>query len=137
MKPGSINAGRVVLALLIIGTTLALVSWNRKPTHHQFRQSHFYNDTVPKVKKTDREKKVRDLDDVLDELNTVDMNVEMEKAQKEIQEAMKGFDAQKLKIDMEKAMKDVDFQKIQKEVTESMGKMNLDLAKMQKELRNP
>lgn len=129
MKPTSFKNGNLLLALVAIGLTVGLVSWDYKQAPGQFRQA--MNDTTPK-KKTDRDKKVRDLDDVLDELNSTDLKFEMEKVQKEIAEAMKNFNSEKIKLDIEKAMKDVDIAKIQKEVQESIAK--IDFEKIQKEI---
>jgi hypothetical protein len=135
MKPGSIKAGRILLAMLTVGTVFILLSWNHKKSPDRFPQNKYINDTVPKQKKADKEKKIRDLDDALDELNTVDLKLDMEKAQKEIEKAMKEIDGEKIKMQIEQAMKEVDMAKIQKEVQESMGKMNIDMAKMQKEIQ--
>jgi len=128
MKPKTFIAGRWMLAVLTITITLALVSWDRKQTG--VRYSGNQTDTVPKNKP---EKKIRDLDDVLDELNRVDLKMETEKAQKEIAEAMKQIDGDKIKMEVEKAIREVDFTNIQKQVQESMA--NLDMAKVQKEVQ--
>ena len=134
MKPGSIVAGRILLALLTIGTVFTLLSWDHKQSPNGYQKQNF-NDTTPKGKKTDREKKIRDLDDVIDELDAIDLQKEMEKAHIDIQKAMKEIDGQKIKMQIEQAMKEVDFEKMQKELKESMGKLDIDMAKMQKELR--
>jgi chromosome segregation ATPase len=134
MKPGSIVAGRMLLALLTIGTLFTLISWGHKQSPIGY-QKQYFNDTTPKGKKIDREKKIRDLDDVIDELNAVDLQKEMEKVQIEVQKAMKEIDGQKTRMEMEKAMKEVDFEKMQKELKESMGKLDIDMGKMQQEIR--
>jgi hypothetical protein len=123
MKPKTFTIGRLLFALMIIGTTLSLVSWDFKQSSGHYRQSAM--DTTPKTKKTEGEKNILDLDDVLDELNTAELQVNMEKVQKELAEAMKKFD-------MEKAMKEVDFEKIKKEVDQSMAK--IDMKKIQAEM---
>ena len=133
MKPGSIVAVRILVALLIAGTLFTLISWDHRHPGDRY-QKQYFNDTTPK-KKTDREKKVRDLDDVIDELNAIDLQKELEKAQVEMQKAMKDIDGQKFKLDMEKVMKEIDFEKMQKELAESMAKLDIDMVKMQKELR--
>ncbi len=130
MKPKTFTAGRLLFALMILGVTLALVSWDFKQSSGHYRQS--ANDTTPKTKKTDGEKKILDLDDVLDELNAAEMKVDMEKVQQELAETMKKFDAEKMKFDMEKAMKEVDFEKIKKEAEQSMAK--IDMKKIQAEM---
>ena len=136
MKPKTFTTGRLLLILLTAGLTVGLVSWDHKQAPGRY--GHSQNDTTPK-KPTDREKKVRDLDDVLDELNSVDLKVEMEKAQKEIAEAMKKIDGDKIRMEVEKAMKELDMDKIRKEVEVSIAKIDFDeinkeIAKAMKEI---
>ena len=147
MKPRTSFNGRLLLVLLTVGLTVGLVSWDYKQTPGKYQQS--ATDTTPKKKSIDREKKIRDLDDVLDELNAVDMKEEMEKAKKEIAEAMKNFDGDKIRLEIDKAMKEVDMAKIQKEMQESLAKVDfnkikeevanalkeVDMAKIQKEVQ--
>ena len=147
MKPTKFTTGRILLALLITGLTIGLVSWDHKQSPGRFKQA--FNDTVPKTKPGDREKKIRDLDDVLDELNDADMKVNMEKVQKEIEEAMKKIDGDMIKREIEKAMREVDMDKIRKEVEASIAKIDfnkikaeiaeamkeIDMAKIQQEVQ--
>jgi hypothetical protein len=129
MKPTKFTTGRLLLALLITGLSIGLVSWDHKQSPGHFQQA--INDTVPKTKSGDREKKIRDLDDVLDELNNADMKVNMENVRKEIEEAMKKIDGDKIKMEIEKAMKEVDMDKIRKEVEASIAKVDFDKIKME------
>ena len=129
MKPTKFKTGRMLLILLITGLTIGLVSWDQKQSPGHFGQP--VNDTVPKTKPGDKEKKIRDLDDVLDELNEADLKVNMEKVQKEIAEAMKKIDGEKIRMEMEKAMKEVDMEKIKREVEESMAKVDFNKIKAQ------
>jgi len=124
MKPKTFTTGRLLFALMIIGITLALVSWDLKQSPRHYHQSP--NDTIPK--KANGEKKILDLD----ELNTAEMKVNMEKVQRELAEAMKKFDAEKMKFEVEKTMREVDFEKIKKEVEQSMAK--IDMKKIQAEM---
>lgn len=147
MKPTKFTTGRMLLVLLITGLTIGLVSWDHKQSPEHLKQT--MNDTVPKTKPGDREKKIRDLDDVLDELNNVDMKVNMEQIEKEFAEAMKQIDGNKIRLEMEKAMKEVDIDKIRKEVEASIAKVDfnkikaemaeamkqLDMAKIQQEMQ--
>jgi excinuclease UvrABC ATPase subunit len=134
MKPGSITVGRVLLAMLTVATMFTLVSWDRHHAPNGFQQHQNFNDTTPKNKQVTKEKKVRDLDDVLDEWDATDFQKEMEKAQLDMQKAMKEFDTQKWKTEMDKAMKEIDFEKMQKDWKESLSKMDIDMGKMKKEL---
>jgi hypothetical protein len=147
MKPTKFTTGRMLLVLLITGLTIGLVSWDHKQAPGRFGQS--VNDTVPKTKPGDREKKILDLDDVLDELNEAELKVNMEKVQKEIAEAMKQIDGNKIRLEVEKALKDVDMDKIRKEVEASIAKIDfnkikdeiaeamkeVDMAKIQQEVQ--
>ena len=147
MKPTTFVLGRILIVLLIAGLTAGLVSWGHK--QNTGRYEHLVNDTIPKKKTGDREKKIRDLDDVLDELDKADLNVNMEKLQKELEESMKSLDMDKIKIEIDNAMKEVDMEKIKREVEESMSKIyfnkikaemaeamkEIDAAKIQKEVQ--
>lgn len=123
MKPTTFTTGRLFLILLTAGLTIGLVSWDHRQSPGQYQQS--ANDTVPKKSK-DREKKIRDLDDVLTELDAADVKIDMEKMQKELSEALKKIDADKIRLEIEKAMKEVDFDKIKKEIETSMSKVDWD-----------
>lgn len=147
MKPTFFSNNRFLIVLLTAGLTLGLISWDYHQTPGQFEQS--LNDTTPKKKNYDRDKKVRNLDDVLEELDAADMNINMESIKKEISEAMKSIDQEKIKLQIEKAMAQVDLAKIQQEVQASIAKVdfskmqaelveamkNVDLAKIQKEVQ--
>jgi hypothetical protein len=130
MKPTNRKTTPLVLALLTAGLTIGLVSWDYKQAPGQYQQSK--NDTTPK-KKTDREKKVRDLDDVLDELDKADFDINMEKVQKEIEKAMKEIDMAKIQREVQESLAKVDFKKIQEEMKEAMK--DFDAAKIQKEVQ--
>lgn len=127
MKPTTLLPGRLLLAVLTIVLTAGLISWDQQQSPGRYEQS--ATDTTPKKKDKDREKKVRDLDDVLDELERNDWEADMLKAKKEIAEAMKNFDGEKIKLEIEKAMKEVDMAKIQKEIQESLAKVDFDKIK--------
>src|SRR6266496_1442986 len=128
MKPITFKAGSLLFGMLILGITIILTSWDFKQTSSRYQQSP--KDTVPDAK----HKKIVDLDDVLDELNAVDMKVNMEKAQREIEEAMKKLDVSKLKLQTEMALKEVDMEKVQKELKEAMKNIDADKLKMQAEM---
>lgn len=143
MKPTTLTPGRLLIVMFTLFISIGLISWDKKQTQGQYEQT--VTDTTPKKKSVDKEKKVRDLDDVLDELNNVDFKLNMEKMQTDFAEAMKGFDLNKMqkewhesmdkinwdkiKTDMAQAMKEIDMAKIQKEVQESMAKVDWDKMK--------
>jgi len=121
----------LAVAAVSITSVFVLSSWDFKNTYTAWNDNGYDNcDTIPK--KESREKKIRDLDDVLDELNGVDLKMDMEKMQKQLNESMKNLDMKKMQLDMEKSMRDVDFQKIQKEIDQSMAK--IDFPNMEKEM---
>ncbi len=127
MKPTKFTTVRIMLALLITVITFGLVSWDHKQTPGKVH--HSINDSVPKKITTDREKKIRELDDVLDELDEADMKVNIEKIKEEIADAMKRIDGDKIRMEIDKALKDVDMAKIQKEVQESLAKVDFNKIK--------
>ena len=120
----------LAVAAVAITSVFVLSSWDFKNTYTAWNDNDYDNcDTIPK-----KEKKIRDLDDVIDELNAVDFKMDMEKMQKELNESMKKLDLKKMQFDMEKSMHDVDFQKIQKEIERSMAK--IDFPNIEKEMAN-
>jgi hypothetical protein len=66
MKQRTLTNPRLWIPVLAVAFTIALVSWGQKQTPGDHRQQYNPADTTPK-KKTD--KKVRDLDDVMYELD--------------------------------------------------------------------
>jgi hypothetical protein len=121
---------RITLAVAAVAITSVFVlsSWDFKNTYAAWNDNGYDNcDTIPK-----KEKKIRDLDDVIDELNAANFKMDMEKIQKELTESMKKIDMKKMQLDMEKVMREVDFQKIQKEMEQSMAK--IDFSKMEQEM---
>jgi hypothetical protein len=127
MKPTPISAGRTILAICLMATiSIFLISWDQqhgqqvRPTGH---------DTIPKS----REKKVRDLDEAIAELDKVDIDETISKAMKEVSEAMKKVDVEKMKLELEKSMKDIDFDKIHLEVENALKEV--DAVKIEKEVK--
>jgi hypothetical protein len=125
MKATNMKATPLLLAILAITLTIGLVSWDQQQSPGHYGQ--MTNDTTPKKKSTD--KKVRDLDDVLDEIDKADMKLDIEKAQKEIADALKSIDGDKIKLEIERAMKEIDMAKIQQEIRESLAKVDFDKIK--------
>jgi hypothetical protein len=135
MKPGSIKPVYLLAAFLLIGlSTLALVSWDRKQggdDHQRYYQD--FQDTPKKKNNVVREKKVRDLDDAMEEMDNVNMDEIMANVQKEIAEAMKSVDAAKIQKEVADAMKEVNMEKIMQEVQQAMKSIDFDA--MQKEIK--
>lgn len=143
MKPGSIGR-QLLIVVYIIGISVALSSWGQKKAVTNFQEKTLYHDTIPQKK----DKKIRDLDEAIAELENIDLQIHLDKAMKEatlalneintekirldVEKAMKEVDFQKIRSDVEKAMKDVDFAKIEREVNESLAK--IDWEKMRLEL---
>jgi hypothetical protein len=135
MKPGSFKGGRILLALAVVGTTIALISWDSKQQSPNTNQDQYYVDTVPKNKNVNRDKKVRDLDEALERLEEVNIDIEIKNAMKEVEIALKELDGEKIRLQVMESMKGLDMEKMQKELKESMAKLDIDLAKMEKELK--
>ena len=135
MKPGPFTFGRLVVALCVVGTILLLVSWDRKQSPNGFHQKQQTQDTIPQKKN----KKIRDLDEAIAELEAVDIKVEMEKAMEEVSKAMKELDLQKIELDVQQSLKEIDFEKIKADIDRSMKeidmqKIQLDVEKSLKEI---
>src|SRR5215467_3339878 len=85
---------------LLLCFSFVLVAWaGQKQPHQQKITGQNTTDTTPKAK---TDKKVRDLDDALDELNDAEIKLNMDKVNAEVREAMKNIDAEKLKMEMDK-----------------------------------
>ena len=93
--------------------SIILLSWGGQKQTPQQKSEQNITDTVPKNK---ADKKIRDLDDVLDELDRAEIKVNMEKVNAELKEAMKQIDMAKIQMNVDKAMKEVDMEKIRAEV---------------------
>jgi len=61
------------------------------------------------------DKKIRDLDEVIDELDKAELRSIWIKVNAELEGAMKKIDMAKIKMDVDKAMKEVDMEKIKAE----------------------
>ncbi len=126
MKPTTLTPGKYIMILLILVVSIGLISWDYQqkrgitPPDQQ--------DTIPK-----KEKKVKDLDEVLNELDRADFQLDLEKVQAEIAKAMKEFDGAKIRMEIDKAMKEVDMKAIQAEIAKAMKEV--DLAKIQQEVQ--
>ena len=119
------------MALLVTGAVLTAAAWQTGPAGTQQKAT----DTIP-----DRTKKVKDIDQALEELEKGRMEMElslkeidMEKIQKEIRESMKNIDMSKIQVEMEKALKEVDAAKIQADVQKALKEIDFD--KIQKDLQ--
>lgn len=135
MKPVSITGGRLLIVFCIIGLTLALVSWDRKQSSGQFHQKQQTHDTIPQKRDLPADKqgkKVRDLDEAIAELESVDLKIELDKAMAEANKAIKALDYQKIQLETQRAiMQEIDIAKMGKELKESIAKIDWDKIKTQ------
>src|ERR1051326_3382750 len=116
--------------ILVICFSVALIAWGgQKQPHQQKTTNQNITDTVPKAKV---DKKIRDLDDVIDELDKAELKVNMDKVNAELGEAMKKIDMAKIKMDVDKAMKEVDLDKIKAEVEKATKEMEEAKVEMEK-----
>ena len=133
MKPGTLTNPRLWLPLLAIALIVGLASWDQQPTGAGIDKQKSPTDTLPKKKKAVTEKKIRDLDDVIEEMEAIDMQKEMEKVQVELSKTLKELDGEKLKLDIEMAMKEIDFSKMKADIDKALKELDTD--KMQKEIQ--
>ncbi len=130
MKPAIFSNSKLILAILAVSITAGLVSWY---PHSQNRFEQPFSDTVPK-KSMEKEKKIRDLDEALEEMEKAGIQLDAAKMQKEIAGAMNNIDVEKMKMQVEKALQQVDMAKMQHEVETSLAKV--DWEKMKGEMAN-
>ena len=122
---------RYFLPIAIVACfSVILLSWGGQKQSPQQRPGQSFNDTVP-TKKADR--KVRDLDDVIDELDRAEFKVDMAKVNDQLKEAMKQIDMAKIQMEVDKAMKEVDMEKIKAQVEKVTSE--IDAAKFDKEIK--
>lgn len=129
MKPGSLSKGKTLLALFIVtACAVAFISWGRDQRFDQLQVKTDHSDTIPK-----KERKVRDLDEVINELDRIDVEIHLDKAMQEVNEALKQLNGEKMKLQIEKSLKDIELDKIKLEVDKAMKEV--DFAKIEKELK--
>lgn len=128
MPTKNLTARRLLLPFLAIAVIVSFASWDLK---QKGNDTHYYQqsptDTVPKKKL----KKAKDLDEVLEELDHIDMDKEMKKVSDEMAKAMKEFDAHKIQLEVQKAIKDVDMAKIKEELAAAMKEINMEKIKQE------
>ena len=114
------------IALVVCAMVITAAAWQGKPPI----ANQTFKDTVP-------ERRVKDIDDAIEELERARTELErtlMSKEwQKDVTESLKEFDADKIKAQIENALKEVDAAKIQAEVARSFSK--IDLEKMKAEMQ--
>jgi hypothetical protein len=110
--------------------SVVLLSWGGQKQAPQKSPGQSVNDTVPKTK-TDR--KIRDLDDVIDEMDRAEMKVDMGKVSDQLKEAMKQIDMTKIQMELDKAMREVDMEKIKAQVEKATNDINS--AKIEQEVK--
>ena len=120
----------MLIALAAAGCTFALVSWGQPDRSATQRPQTVLADTTPQKRTGD--KKVRDLDEALAELDNINLDITLEKAMKEVEIALKEVNLDKVKIEVDKALKEVDMDKIKLEVDKAMKE--IDFEKMKKDV---
>jgi len=127
-KPVSINYFLPIA--LVACLSIILLSWGGQKQTHQQKAEQSFNDTVPKNKS---DKKIRDLDDVIDELDRAEFKVDMEKVNEQLKEAMKQIDIAKIQMEVDKAMREVNMDKIKAEIERATNEINS--AKIDREVK--
>jgi len=132
--------------ILVVCLSLVSIAWSGQAHQRSWPNlSTAVNDTTPKQK----EKKIRDLDEAIDEMNNAELKLQMDKVNEEIRQAMKDIDMNKIKMELDRQMKEVDMQKLQEEVNKAMKEVDvekihaeldkaasqIDEAKIQKEIK--
>lgn len=145
MNPKSITTKTWLIAVVLTCLSLSLVAWD----HQQPVSAHFtggqFIDSPPKNKEP-RERKIRDLDEALEELDLGKLKLDEElakinwdKIKTELHESLAKIDGEKIKMEIDKAMKEIDFGKIRNEIEQSMkeidgAKIRMEIDKAMKEV---
>lgn len=112
MKPRS-----AFLIIAVLGASLAFMSF--KNNKHQQVRTEFAADTVP-------DRKVRDLDELLEEMNSIDLKLDMEKMSKELADGLKELDGKKITLDVQKALESINLDEMKKSIELSLASIDLD-----------
>ena len=107
MMTKTLTSKRVWLPVLVAGIVVLLASWDYQQKPVEYKNDQQPTDTIPKKKKAVSDKKVRDLDEAIEELENAEFKIDMEKIKKEIEQAMKSVDMEKIKLEVENAMNKV------------------------------
>jgi len=126
-----------LLSVICIGAIIfTLVAWAGNPPSAKEKPT---TDTIPAKERSFKEKKVKDFDREIKQLEDASSDVEdlkskdWDKIRREIEESIDKIDFDKIKLDAQKAIRDIDVEKIQREVEESISKIDFD--KIEKEIR--
>ncbi|MBI1342386.1 MAG: hypothetical protein GC171_05545 [Terrimonas sp.] len=143
-KRSSLAIGASLSLLLLC--SIAIISWDFKDSTFHFTGGQEPTDTIPGQV---QENRIRDIDDAIAELDRArtemseNLQVNMEKMQKDLAASMKELDASKIKMQVEQSLKQVDFEKIQRDIKDAIAKIDLDdhltkeeLEKMKAELQH-
>ena len=120
----------VLPIILLVSVSIALIAWGGHRQTHPQRTEHGFTDTIPKK---NADKKIRDLDEAIDELDKADLKVDLEKIKSQIDEAMKQVDMAKIQMEVDKAMKSVDMEKIKDEIEKATKEV--DAARIQQDVK--
>jgi copper chaperone CopZ len=128
MKPRSFKPLYILAGIVLVAGSLTLISWDNKQDSNRNYQFRSDNDTTPPKKNNNqnRDRKVRDLDEALEELENVNIDIEMENAMKEVQNALKEIDGEKLSLHIQKAIKEVDMAKINEQIKLAMKSVDMN-----------
>ncbi|TMI85636.1 MAG: hypothetical protein E6H10_02805 [Bacteroidetes bacterium] len=120
----------VLPIILLVFVSIALIAWGGQTQTSPQTTKQAFTDTVPK-KKTD--KKIRDLDEAIEDLDKVDLKVDLEKVTSQIEDAMKQIDMAKVQMEVDKAMKAVDMEKMKDEIERATRE--IDAAKIERDVK--
>ena len=127
MESTTFKTNRLLLLLLITGLGATLVAWQQKQKNPHSSPAPKISslDTVPK-NKINKERKVRNLDEALEELDNVNVNIDLEKINVELAKIGPVIQKEIARAGIEavKAIQEIDFPKIQVEVNASLAKID-------------
>lgn len=123
MKPMLIRRS-VLLLTATTALTLGLIAWDQQPGSSRTGPAPS-SDTTPR-KESLRNREVRDLDEVVKELEKALKEVDFSRIQTELNAALQEVNLEKMKAEMEKAFREIDMEKIKGELQEALARVNTE-----------
>lgn len=130
MNSRPIAQRNLVPIILVAGLSIGLIAWGDQQPIRQQTTKENLTDTIPKK---NSDKKIRDIDEAIDELDKADLKIDLEKAKSQIEEAVKQIDMAKVQMEIDKAMKAVDMEKIKTEIENATRE--IDAARIEQDVK--
>lgn len=124
MKSKRFTRRQLLPAICLITLPAILLSWNHYQAPQQKYEQQFKNDTVPVEKNKFPDKKINNPDNILDKLDAASSDLNMDRLQKQINEALKNINWGKQQLEITKDINTMDLEKIKNEIRKYVAMIN-------------